>query len=342
MMGVISRALARTLPLMAATSLLFTTTAHAHFKLLKPAPWLKEADDGAPQKGGPCGPGGFDDVQPVPMSMDVTTVKAGETIMVEFVETIHHPGWFRIALAEDRSTFKDPMFPNPSDCRVDMKTVPTTPHDNVLVDGLGMDTNIAGSNRTFKEMVKIPDKPCEKCTLQVIQVMADQLHAPPGCIYYHCADIKIVAASGGGAGSSASAAGTSAAAGASAGGGAGAAATAGSSAIAGSAGSAATSGGAGGSAAGASASTAASKPATAPIAGTPATTTAVPSGSGGMGVATNSATTASTPPTAPSAPASQSSGSCAVLTPGDQHSATALWWMGLALVAARARRRTSR
>ena len=174
-------------------------TAQAHIKLIKPDAWLNEDSSGAPQKGGPCGPGGFDDVQPVPLSMKVTTVTAGDTLMVELEETVHHPGWFRISLAEDPKDFEEIEFPNPDNCNYDMSKVPTEPHGNVLKDGFGMDTNIGGANRKLVEIVKLPDTPCEKCTLQVIQVMADALHAPPGCIYYHCAELKILPKSGLGA-----------------------------------------------------------------------------------------------------------------------------------------------
>lgn len=342
MLGVVCRVLARNLPLMAAASLFCTGTAHAHFKLLKPGSWVNEDSSGGPQKGGPCGPGGADDVQPVPMSMNVTTVHAGETIMVEFEETVHHPGWFRIALAEDRSTFKDPTFPNPTDCRVDMKTVPTTPHDNVLVDGLGMDTNIAGSNRKFMEAVKIPDKPCDKCTLQVIQVMADQLHAPPGCIYYHCADLKILPAGAAAAGSGAS----GSAGAATAAGGAGAKAEAGASA-AGSSSTAGTSAAAGAAVAGASGTSASQATTTTSSAGAAGsittTTTAAPSSSttsAGTVASTTGATSATATPSAPAAP---SSSSCAVLTPGREPGAAALLWLFAAsLIVARARRRASR
>lgn len=193
-----------------------SSSAQAHIKLIKPDAWLNEDGSGGPQKGGPCGPGGFDDVQPVPMSMKITTVTAGDMLMVEFDETVHHPGWFRIALAEDPNDFEEIDFPNAANCNYDMSKVPTEPHGNVLADGLGMDTNIGGANRKFMEMVKLPDTPCEKCTLQVIQVMADALHAPPDCIYYHCAELKILPKSGAGAagsGGGAAAAGSSAAAG---------------------------------------------------------------------------------------------------------------------------------
>jgi hypothetical protein len=210
-----------------------SSSAQAHIKLLKPASWLTEDEVGGPQKGGPCGPGGADDVQPMPLTMDVTTVHAGDTIMVEFEETVHHQGWFRIALDADPSKFEEIKFPNTGDCTYDMSKVPTAPHGNVLVDGLGMDNALTGANRKFAEMVKLPDTPCEKCTLQVIQVMADIVHAPPGCIYYHCAQLTILPKEGAAAGSGGASGKAAAGGGAVAAAGTGAA---GSSAISGSAG----------------------------------------------------------------------------------------------------------
>lgn len=246
----------------------FSSSAQAHIKLLKPASWLTEDEVGGPQKGGPCGPGGPDDVQPMPLSMDVTTVHAGDTIMVEFEETVHHQGWFRIALDADPSKFEELKFPNTTDCTYDMSKVPTTPHGNVLVDGLGMDEALTGPNRKFAEMVKLPDTPCEKCTLQVIQVMADIVHSPPGCIYYHCAQLTILPKAGAAAGSG-GVSGTAAAGG-------GAVALAGT----GAAGSISGSAGASGSAAVVSPTPVAGKPAPTGMAGSAAPTTS--GGAAGM------------------------------------------------------------
>jgi hypothetical protein len=94
--------------------------ASAHFKLLKPASWLKEDSTGGPQKGSPCGPGGTgflgDDVQPVPTSGMITEYKAGEEIDIELDETIPHQGYWRIAIAKDRSEFTIPPVDNPMSC----------------------------------------------------------------------------------------------------------------------------------------------------------------------------------------------------------------------------------
>jgi hypothetical protein len=304
---------------------------HAHFKLLAPASWLTEDNSGGPQKGGPCGPGGGDDVQPVPMSMKVTTVHAGDMVDVQIQETIHHPGWFRIALAEDPSMFKDPDFPN-ANCTVDMSKVPTTAHDNVLMDGLAMDSSLTGSNRMLTEKVQIPNKPCEKCTLQVIQVMADAVHSPPGCVYHHCAELKILpAADGSGAAGSTATAGSPASAGSSASAGnTGASGSAAGSmaAAAGASGktvAAAGSGGAAGSVATTAAGSTATKP-TSSVAGSPSTTGTT--GTTTSGVSSGAAGAVTMQPV--TAPTSAKSGGCTVARIGSSRHGHPLAIGGLA------------
>jgi hypothetical protein len=208
----------------AATSLALlscATHAHAHIKQLKPASWLIESNLGAPQKGSPCGPGDArpfigDDVQPIPVSDAVTTFRAGETIAVEWDETVYHPGYFRISLARTRAAeatsedFPDPPLIDPMACTFDEAAVATTPHDNVLADGLFKSTEVFGEGRSLKHEVTLPDEPCDHCTLQIVQVMKD--HGGSSCFYFHCAEIEIVAAGEGG--SDAGAAGSAAGAGA--------------------------------------------------------------------------------------------------------------------------------
>jgi MYXO-CTERM domain-containing protein len=197
-----------------ATAMFPRSAAEAHIKMLKPAPWIVEDEGiggfggGNPQKTGPCGPGAGDAKT---LTNTVTTYKAGETISVQWNETIPHPGYFRIALAENRADLLDPSLKFDANCNVDHSLIPKGPHDNVLADGiLIQEPNGAarpGSpNYTFE--VKLPETPCEKCTLQLIQFM--EAH-PPSCIYYHCADIKIVAggaASGGTGGDAGATSGT--------------------------------------------------------------------------------------------------------------------------------------
>jgi hypothetical protein len=123
-------------------------------------------------------------VQPVPANGKVTTVHVGDVVSVQWQTTVPHLGYFRIALAKNRDEFVDPQFIDPVKCSLDMAAVASGAHDNVLMDGILYSAT--------KQDITIPDMPCDKCTLQVLQVMKD--HGPPNCIYYHCADLKIVAA----------------------------------------------------------------------------------------------------------------------------------------------------
>lgn len=278
--------------------------ASAHFKLLKPASWLKEDSTGGPQKGSPCGPGGTgflgDDVQPIPTSGMVTEFKAGEEIEIEIDETIPHQGYWRIAFAKDRSEFTIPPVDNPTSCALDLSKVPTGAHDNILADGLWKEETQPAA-RKLSTKVKLPNEPCEKCTIQVVQVMKD--HGLSSCYYYHCADIKIVAA-----GAATGTAGTTAAGSGGAAAGTGAAGTG---AAAGAGGSVAT---AGAGASGAAGTPAASTAGTAAAAGTSgaagrassaAGSVAAPSGSAGTPSASSAAGqgTTSSPQTAAGAAA---------------------------------------
>lgn len=185
-------------------------TAHAHIKMLKPTPWITTDATGNPQKQGPCGTG----TPGSAATNEVTTFMAGEEITVEWTETVDHPGHFRIALAKDRAELKDPdLKPAAGTCDYPAGSVPTEPHDNVLLDNL-FPTTGASAQKMYSQKVKLPSEPCEKCTLQLIQWMTKH---PPSCLYYQCADIRIVAAGSQSAGSTAPAAGSGGASGGSGG-----------------------------------------------------------------------------------------------------------------------------
>src|SRR6476660_2799140 len=114
--------------------------AAAHFTLTKPTSWLKEdpaaLGGGGPQKGSPCGPGGIDDVKPIPVSGVVTDFHVGETIEVTWTDTVAHPGHFRIALAANRDDLKNPTIVQDNSCNYDESMVPKTASGNVLADGV--------------------------------------------------------------------------------------------------------------------------------------------------------------------------------------------------------------
>lgn len=179
-------------------AIVVASPAQAHFKLLMPDSWLNEGSDGSPQKGGPCGPMGYDDVSPAPTSGKITTFHAGDEVPIEWEITVPHSGFFQVSVAKDRSELKDPDLGEDGLCNY--STPPGDPKLPVLA------TNIdSGATST---MVKLPDDlTCDKCTLQVIMWMTNH---PPGCIYYHCADIQILPkGAAGGTGGMGGSAGTS-------------------------------------------------------------------------------------------------------------------------------------
>jgi uncharacterized protein (TIGR03382 family) len=181
-----------------AAMLLSVEHAQAHIKLLKPQPMYMENGRGDPQNSGPCGGTGT-------RSNMVSEFHPGETIMVEWQETMAHPGHYRIALAKTASDLKDPDVPLDGNCNYEDGA-----YDDkalvypVLADHLFPRDQAAVSapdaQRMFQQEVTLPNMTCDKCVLQVIQFMT--VHAPP-CSYYHCAEVSIVgdvASESGGAG----------------------------------------------------------------------------------------------------------------------------------------------
>jgi MYXO-CTERM domain-containing protein len=312
---------------------LATSPAHAHFTLLKPASWLQEDAQGCPQKAGPCGPGGYD--QLIGQCSEVhsgaiTTFHAGETIDAQWMITVPHDGYFRISIAETAAKdakmtdFPDPPFIDSTACSLDLASVAKGPHDNVLMDGI-----VAGSTM---QTIKLPDKPCDACTLQVIQVMKD--HGPPNCIYYHCADLKILPAGStgaAGAGTSGTGASGSGAAGASTSGSAGAGAGGTGS---GSAGRVAGGGGVGSG----GVSGVVTKPAVGGASGAVTGTAGVTGTTGtGPGVVPTAGAAGTTAPVAP-APTAKTSG-CAVVQPGASSGIAGWFALGLGALFLRRRKR---
>lgn len=161
--------------------LLVTGATHAHLALDTP-----ESRYGMNVlKDGPCGRA--DGVR----SGNVTELEPGATIEVVFREYIDHPGHFRIAFdADGDDDFKDP--PCLSHC--DTRTDPSPPvfgeysDPTVLLDAIP-DSNGGRSSIT----ITLPDVECDRCTLQVIQVMYDKrpITSPGNDIYYQCADLVL-------------------------------------------------------------------------------------------------------------------------------------------------------
>jgi uncharacterized protein (TIGR03382 family) len=121
----------------------------------------------------------------------VTTFKPGETITVNWMETIQHPGYFRIAFQPNGSVFNIPAAGN------------GPPAGFPSVDQTGMTDAATGTiilkdripDGMLSTQVTLPNMECANCTLQFIQVMTDKppytIDANSDDIYFNCADITL-------------------------------------------------------------------------------------------------------------------------------------------------------
>ena len=168
--------------------------ADAHFKLLEPASWIVENERGDPQKAAPFG------ADPkAEMSKALTPVKGGSALHLKVTETIYHPGHYRVALAvnsreelpPDPMTFERTTEKGPRSVWGVIQSPPQLP---VLADGLFPHYAKPANPQTFETDVQLPNITCPRCTLQVIQFMADHgYNQPGGYSYHHCADLQITA-----------------------------------------------------------------------------------------------------------------------------------------------------
>jgi hypothetical protein len=166
----------------------------AHFKLLEPASWIVENERGDPQKAAPCG------ADPkAEMSTTVNKAVGGSKIHLKVLETIYHPGHYRVALAvnsreelpPDPATVERTTEKGPRSVWAAIQSPPQLP---VLADGLFQHYTRPASPQTYEADVQLPNINCPKCTLQIIQFMADHgYNQPGGYSYHHCADLTITA-----------------------------------------------------------------------------------------------------------------------------------------------------
>ena len=149
---------------------------------------------GDPQKLGPCGGTSADAGMPTGA---VTKVTGGQKLKIKVLETVYHPGHYRIALAvNSRSELpKDPDVvtrdteKGPRSVSAAIQNPAKAP---VLVDGLWAHT--ARTTEPFETEIDLPNINCPKCTLQVIQFMAEHgLNKDGDYSYHHCADLAITA-----------------------------------------------------------------------------------------------------------------------------------------------------
>ncbi len=170
---------------------LVPAVAHAHFFLDSPENWTEQDAQGDPQKTGPCGSEGN------PMGNGVVTpYMAGETIMVQFHETVAHPGHFRVALGVDGEASL-PATPTTT-AMCGSAVIQDPPVFPILADGEFVHTAKLNGVQTIE--VTLPsDVSCTNCVLQVIQFMSG---GNMGCFYHHCANISITGGMSGSGGMS--------------------------------------------------------------------------------------------------------------------------------------------
>jgi hypothetical protein len=171
----------------------------AHFKLLEPASWLVEGERGDPQKLAPCG---ADPKQE--LSNAIGKVVGGSKLHLKVQETIFHPGHYRVALAvnsrdelpSDPMTFERTTERGPQSVWAVIQSPPQLP---VIADGLFQHYTRPAATTPPTPMIweadiQLPNISCAKCTLQVIQFMAQHgYNQPGGYSYHHCADVQITA-----------------------------------------------------------------------------------------------------------------------------------------------------
>jgi hypothetical protein len=173
-------------PFLAAAFVLVPGVAHAHITLNDPQA-RNPADD---LKAGPCGLATGDARTTDPEK--ITTYTAGETIEIQFTETVQHNSHYRVQLSSTGNAgFVDPTGYDDRELG---------PNDLYQSEDDPAPGGFTPEEHTIE--VTLPNEPCEECTLQLIQVMTDKAPFTAGGddIYYQCADIVILPGEGGGTG----------------------------------------------------------------------------------------------------------------------------------------------
>lgn len=188
---------ARILFVFVAFILVLPALVYGHFRLIEPASWLIESERGDPQKAAPCGVVNVDNVK---RSNVITKAVGGQKLRLKVQEMVYHPGHYRVSLAINspaelppdpevttRETAKGPWSVS--------TIIQNPPQIPVLADGLFVhSTRPNGPMAPFESDIQLPNINCKKCTLQVVEFMADHgYNNPGGYSYHHCAELEITA-----------------------------------------------------------------------------------------------------------------------------------------------------
>lgn len=173
---------------------LLVPAVQGHFKLLEPASWIEENNLGDPQKLGPCGGTSANPGKP---TNAITPAKGGSALHIKLMETIYHPGHYRISLGvngvSDLPT--DPEVATRENEKgpwaISAKINPS-PAPPVLIDNLW--PHYVKPATPFETDIQLPNINCPKCVLQIIEFMAEHgYNKDGGYIYHHCANLNITA-----------------------------------------------------------------------------------------------------------------------------------------------------
>lgn len=177
-----------------ATAGVLPVGADAHFVLVEPASWLVENQLGDPQKLGPCG--GTSANAGTPTNV-VGKAQGGQKLHIKVQETVFHPGHYRVALAVNS---RSELPPDPVVTTRETEKGPWSvsaaiqnpAQPPVLADGLFAHTS--RPTEALETDIVLPNINCAKCTLQIVQFMAEHgLNRDGDFSYHHCADVQIMA-----------------------------------------------------------------------------------------------------------------------------------------------------
>ncbi len=152
--------------------------ASAHTKFSDQNLILRTNADG--NKTGPCGktaPGA---------NAPRTEFKAGQRFEIIWFETIDHPSKYHIAFSADETDNFSLILMDLDDFDNDEIRPEDLPQKQ---DVDGRVPNRINNPRAYTYTITVPNIPCERCSLQLIQRMYDR---NPPTNYFSCADIKIV------------------------------------------------------------------------------------------------------------------------------------------------------
>jgi hypothetical protein len=172
---------------------LCSTAGQAHFFLEAPASWIEQDERGDPQKMGPCGGTLADGGTRTGI---VTDLEGGAMTRLAIIETIYHPGHYRVSLARRINWLPgDPvavMKETENGPRSDYAAIDPAPKAPVLVDGLWQ--NQERRTGPIETEIRVPNIDCEGCFLQVVQFMEEHPgFREGGFTYHHCAVVNIKA-----------------------------------------------------------------------------------------------------------------------------------------------------